>query len=122
MSPSTGKTDMEHQEYSPSEMARCKTKDLPNHHSYAFVQYLNTSNMQCTRGITEIQRGRWSQSDKGVQREWMNILKPQTDQNSRFKYIQRNSILQEVTLSYRKGVLGIQIPLSKSVCKAMLLK
>lgn len=36
MSPSAGKTDMDHQEYSPSERARCKTKDLPNHHSHPF--------------------------------------------------------------------------------------
>lgn len=70
--------------YSPSEMARCK-KDLPNHHSHPFTQYLNTSNMQCTRGITEIQGGRWLQSNKGVQgNEYFktaNRSKQQTDFN-----------------------------------------
>lgn len=36
--------------------------------------------MQCTGGITELQRGRWSQNNKGVQREELNILQQQTDQ------------------------------------------
>lgn len=52
----------------------------------------------------------------------MNVLKLQTDQTSRFKWTQQKLILQELTLSYKKVVLGIQIPLPKSVCKAMLFK